>query len=213
MSEKLISHQLKPLGPSRLFQGCYQKLQRWFDGKPLAVFAVVLLSLFLNASLYLVEDHQQAIRRHYAAIDLDKRFIGPSFAHDMALQDRAEQTGLTRSSMLIGWLDKIADTAAGRAVFIGWVVDASYIDETPVVLIFIDHRYVGLTVPNSPRPDVVKEMKLNEEWSSTRIGFSADFPTSVCGPARLAEAMIISGNRYAIVRNMSIEPSCPDVSR
>jgi hypothetical protein len=212
-SEKPVSHQLKPLGPSRLFKNFRRKLRRWFNRRPTAVFAVVLLSLVLNVTLYLAEDRRQAIRRHYASIDLDRRFIGPSFPHDMALQDRAEQTGLTRSSTLIGWLDKIADTAAGRAIFIGWVVDASYIDETPVVLIFINHQHVGSTVPNSPRPDVVKELKLNEEWSSTRIGFSADFPTSVCGPARLAEAMIISGNRYAIVRNMSIEPNCSDVSR
>jgi hypothetical protein len=212
MGEKLTSRELKPFGVSPLFQGPSQRLQRWFDGRALAVPAIVLLSLFLNIGLYLFEGRREAIRRQYAAIDLDQRFTGPSFAPNMALPDRAEQTGLTRSSQLFGWLDKIAYTATGHAVFVGWVVDVSYIDETPVVLFFVDHAYAGSTVPGSPRPDVVKEMKLNPKWSSERIGFSVDLPASVC-PASLMEAIIISRNRYAIVRNTAIKPDCSGVSR
>jgi len=176
------------------------------------VLAIVLLSLFLNLGLYFFEDNRQAIRRQYAAIDLDKRFIGPSFPPDMALPERAEQTGLTRSSILFGWLDKIAGTATAHAIFVGWVVDASYIDEAPVVLIFVNHAYAGSAIPRSPRPDVIKELRLNREWSSARIGFSVDLPAPVC-PANLTEGIIISGNRYAIVRNTAIKPDCLDVSR
>ena len=178
------------------------------DRKIAAVLAVALLSLFLSVGLYIYERNRQTILPRFATIDLEKRFTASLFPVDMPAARRAEQTGLARSPRLIGWVDAIVGKSTKRTVIEGWVVDTTYWDQSPVVLAFFNHEYVGSTVPNSARPDVVKEMRLNEKWSSSTVGFSLELPTTVCPPASLIEILIISENRYATIRNPTIKPDC-----
>jgi hypothetical protein len=180
-------------------------------GIPLAALAVALLSLVLNASLYIFERNRQAVVLRFAAMDLEKRFSGSSFPINMAIAQRAEQTGLTRSSKLIGWIDAIVGESTKHTVIEGWVIDATYIDQSPVVLVFLNHEYVGSTVSSFARSDVVKELRLNEKWSSARVGFSLELPTSACPPAGPIEILIVSGNRYATIHNPLIKPNCSGV--
>jgi hypothetical protein len=171
-----------------------------------AVLAVALLSLFLSGGLYIYERNRQTTP-WFATTDLQKRFTASLFPIGMPAAGRAEQTGLARSPRLIGWVDAIVGKSKERTVIEGWVIDTTYWDQSPVVLAFFDHQFVGSTVPDSARPDVVRELRLSEKWSSPRVGFSLELPTS-CPAASLIEILIISEHRYATIGNPMIKPDC-----
>jgi exopolysaccharide production protein ExoZ len=185
----------------------YRRLKRCCDRLSVAAataLSMVFLGTFLSASLYW-DVHQ---RHMHSTADSIGSALSTASAGDLSIEKRAALSGLRPSNELVGWFDGIADLPAiNLTIFAGWAVDATYADQALFILFFVNRQYVGFAVPTAPRPDVVRELKLGPQASST-IGFHATLTTAVCKLPALIETLIVSGDRYASIGNPSFKPNC-----
>jgi peptidoglycan/LPS O-acetylase OafA/YrhL len=187
----------------------YRRLKRCCDGLSVAAataLSAVFLVGFLSASLYWDLRQRHTHSKTFTADSIGSA-LSTASAGDLSIENRAALSGLRPSNELVGF-DRIADLPAiDLTIFAGWAVDATYADQAPLILFFVNRKYVGFAVPIAPRPDVVRELKLGPQASST-IGFHATLTTAVCKLPAVIETLIVSGNRYASIRNPSFKPDC-----
>ena len=197
------------VGAGMLDIGLYRRVKRWCDAstpRQRALVCGLFLTVFVVGGMHVDGIERRDRSTLEAANELGRRFDAQPVTG--ALATRAPPQDLLASTELRGYLDTVSahPKQKGVAVVTGWVLDTSDKDSAPVALFFINGRYVGAVLPTTPRKDVIAALG---KGSSSRVSFSRSITRDACPNSDRLEALILSGDRFAVMGLPPQASACP----